>query len=64
MDHMFYECLSLISLPDISKWNTHNVYEMNDIFSGYSSLIYLPDISKLNISNINNISSLFNDAHL
>ena len=46
MDHMFYECLSLISLPDISKWNTHNVYEMNDIFSGYSSLIYLQKISK------------------
>ena len=43
---MLSGCSLLISLPDISKWNTHNVYEMNDIFSGYSSLIYLPDISK------------------
>ena len=24
MKHMFYGCNSLISLPDISKWNTSN----------------------------------------
>jgi len=25
MSYMFYECSSLSSLPDISKWNTDNV---------------------------------------
>ena len=25
MSGMFYECNSLISLPDISKWNTSNI---------------------------------------
>ena len=34
MSYMFSECVSLISLPDISKWNTSNVTEMDDIFVG------------------------------
>ena len=31
--YMFDICSSLISLPDISKWNTNNVISMNDIFN-------------------------------
>ena len=31
MSHMFYNCSSLISLPDLSKWNTHNVIDMTDM---------------------------------
>ena len=32
MSNMFYNCSSLISLPDISKWNTKNVTNMSGIF--------------------------------
>ena len=46
MSFMFYECNSLISLPDISKWNTSNVNNMSYMFSGCNSLISLPDIPK------------------
>ena len=46
MSYMFYECSSLISLPDISKWDTKNVTNMSYMFNGCSSLISLPDISK------------------
>ena len=31
---MFYKCNSLISLPDISKWNTSNVEEMSNMCYG------------------------------
>ena len=46
---MFYYCSSLISLPDISKWNTNNIIDMSGIFGGdclcgCSSLLSLPDI--------------------
>ena len=40
MSEMFYNCSSLVSLPDISKWNTANVTYMNYMFSGCISLIY------------------------
>ena len=46
MRGMFSGCNSLISLPDISKWNTSNVNDMSGMFSGCYSLISLPDISK------------------
>ena len=29
MKAMFYECKSLLSLPDISKWNTKNIKDMS-----------------------------------
>ena len=46
MSHMFYGCSSLVSLPDLSKWNTANVTNMNSMFSDCSSLKSFPDISK------------------
>ena len=46
MSGMFSGCSSLLSLPDISKWNTNNVKDMSRMFSGCSSLLSLPDISK------------------
>ena len=52
MSSMLYECNSLISLPDISKWNTSNVNGMSKMFSGFNSLISLPNISKWNTSNL------------
>ena len=48
MESMFYGCSSLLSLPDISKWNTSNVTNMGYMFFGCSSLSSLPDISKWN----------------
>ena len=43
---MFYNCESLISLPDISKWNTNNVTDMSNMFSNCESLIFLPTLIK------------------
>ena len=56
---MFCECQSLISLPDISKWNTNNVTNMSRMFQQCSSLLSLPDISKWNTNNITDMSSMF-----
>ena len=36
---MFRGCSSLSSLPDISKWNTSNVTNMSNMFSGCSNII-------------------------
>ena len=46
---IFYNCRSLSSLPDLSKWNIDNVIDMNGMFTGCSSLSFLPEISKWNI---------------
>ena len=56
---MFFNCLSLVSLPDISEWNINNVSDINFMFSNCSSLISLPDISKWNTINVNNMNSMF-----
>ena len=44
MSYMFYNCESLLFLPDISKWNTNNVKDMSSMFSYCKSLLSLPDI--------------------
>ena len=64
MSYMFDECSSLISLPDISKWNTSNVTDMSYMFYECSYLSSLPDISQWNTSNITNISYMFADCSL
>ena len=46
MKYMFKDCISLTSLPDISKWNIENVDEMDDIFEGCISSICQPIIAK------------------
>ena len=61
MSFMFYECSSLSSLPDISKWNTNNVTNMISIFNRCSSLLSLPDISKWNTNSVRYMSGMFND---
>ena len=63
MSNIFSNCSSLISLPDISKWNTNNVNNMNHIFYGCSKLSSLPDISKCNTNNLNYMSYIFLDVH-
>ena len=63
MSYMFYECSSLKSLPDISKWDTKNVTDMSGMFSECSSLNNLPDISKWDTKNVTNMEC-FQDVNL
>ena len=42
---MLSKCVSLISLPDISKWKTKSLKEMYSLFSNFLSLLYIHDIS-------------------
>ena len=62
LSYMFFGCSSLLSLSDISKWNTSNITNMNSMFENCSSLISLPDISNWNTSNVTNMSYIFNDC--
>ena len=39
MSNMFYRFQSLISLPDISEWNTSNVKDINRIFYGCINIL-------------------------
>ena len=48
MNNIFNSCSSLLSLPNISKWNTNNVTDISYMFNWCSSLSSLPDISKWN----------------
>jgi len=59
MSYIFRNCSSLLSLPDISKWNTNNVTDMSDMFCGCSSLLSLPDISKWNTNNATDMWNMF-----
>ena len=55
MKYMFYKCISLICLPDISNWKTNNVIDMTAMFQYCTKLSSLPDISKWNIKNGENM---------
>ena len=55
---MFYNCSSLQSLPDISKWNTYSLENIHGIFNGCRSLISLPDISNWNTKYVENMFGL------
>ena len=50
---MFSYCISLTNLPDISKWNTSKITNMNFLFFNCISLSSIPNISKWNISKNN-----------
>ena len=59
MSYMFYGCISLETLPDISKWDTRNVSDMSYMFHNCESLKSLPDISNWNTSKVTNMSYMF-----
>ena len=42
LKYLFYKCSSLSSLPDISKWNTNNVTNMNSMYKDCYSLFNQP----------------------
>ena len=62
MEHMFSNCSLLEYLPDLSKWNTTNVTNMEGMFSNCSSLKSLPDISEWNTANGTNMNFIFGIA--
>ena len=64
MSYLFYGCLSLKELPDISKWNIENVDDISYMFYSCSSLKSLPDISEWNTKNIENLNSIFENCSL
>ena len=59
LSFMFCECSSLLSLPDISNWNTFLVTNMASMFYKCSSLLSLPDISKWNTSRVIDMNGMF-----
>ena len=63
INNMFSGCKSLISLPDLSKWNTSNIENMIYMFSGCKSLISLPDLSKWNTSKVKHINLMFSGCN-
>ena len=44
MSSIFSHCSSLTSLPDISKWNTKKVNNMDKMFANCSKLKDIPNL--------------------
>jgi len=59
MSYMFYECSSLLSIVNFSKWKTNNVNNTSYMFYGCSSIIDLSDISTLITDKVTDISYMF-----
>ena len=59
MSYMFYECASLLSIVNVSKWKTNNINNISYMFYGCSSLIDLSGISSLITDKIIDISYMF-----
>ena len=60
---MFSGCISLQSLPDLSKWDTSNIIDMGLMFDKCYSLITLPDISKWNTSKVSDMIAIFQECN-
>ena len=56
---MFYGCISLKSLPDLSKWDTSKVTDMSGMFTHCRSLTSFPSISNWDTSNVKSICGMF-----
>ena len=59
LNRMFYNCDSLISMPEIYNFDTKRVVDMQYMFYNCTSLISLPDISKWNTNNVRNMKNMF-----
>ena len=60
---MFHGCSSLVSLPDLWKWETNDVSDMIGTFCGCKSLESLPDISGWKTNNVKCMSGMFEDCY-
>ena len=49
---MFYDCINLKSVGDLSNWNVSNVKNMCYTFSGCEQLKSVGDISNWNVLNV------------
>ena len=58
LSSIFSNCLSLSSLPDISKWNTNNVNDIYEMLRNCISLSSLPDITKWNTNKIRDMENM------
>ena len=56
---MFSDCSSLLSISNISNWNTSIITNMSYMFSDCTLLKSLPDISKFDTSNVTDMSFIF-----
>jgi len=56
---MFYGCKNLISVKNISNWNTINVTNMKSMFHFCKNLESLGNLSKLRVDNVTNFSYMF-----
>ena len=59
---IFKDCTSLISLPDISNWDSKNINNMSSMFYGCTSLISFEGISNWNTTNVTDMYSLFKNC--
>ena len=59
VSHMFNECQLLLSVSQISNWDSSHITTMKCMFNRCKNLISLPDISYLNTSLVKNMSFLF-----
>ena len=64
LKQIFKNCVSLISISDLSYWNINNVIDINEIFVNCSSLEVLPDISYWKTDKLTDIGSSFRDCTL
>ena len=64
ISRMFYNCVSLASLSDLSEWSTNNVADFSRMFHNCVSLSSLPDISKWKTDNATNFSYFFFNVSL
>ena len=56
---MFKGCSSIKFLPDISKWSTKNIINMEFLFNDCSSLINIPNISEWDLRKVITIKGMF-----
>ena len=59
ISYMFYECSSLISLPDICNLDTSKITNMKFLFTKCDSLSNISDISKWDTSKVEDMQGLF-----
>ena len=60
---LFFGCHSLISLPNISRWDTDNVFDFTDIFCDCKNLKFLPDLSRWNLERSENLFNIFGNCN-
>ena len=61
MSYSFYHCESLLTLPDISTWNTDNLFYCNNLFSKCLSLAFLPKVDIWNTPSILDANNMFTE---